>query len=44
MRENLGIPLEKHRKFAIALMELDLLAQTPPCPGKIRKLCDELRS
>lgn len=43
MRENLGIPLEKHRKFAIALMELDLLAQTPPCPGKIGKLCDELR-
>lgn len=42
-RKPLGIPLEKHRQFSIALMELDLLAQTPPCPGKIGKLCDDLR-
>lgn len=43
-RKLLGIPLEKHRIYAPALMHLDLLAPGLKRAGKLAYLCEELRS
>ncbi len=43
MRPPLGIPREEHRRYALALMELDFLLDHSGA-GRASKLCNELRS
>lgn len=43
-RRLLGIPLEKHHKFAFALFEMDWLAQHPPYSSRMKDACNKLRS
>lgn len=42
-KQPLGIPLDELKRFAFALMELDLMLQTSGA-GRALNLCDELRS